>query len=471
MSESTAPSADQNPSTTPPAGIERLFEWLCATLNRVPETVWLAIATVVCWIPILKRIGGTIYLDDSLITMHVVDNALAGHGLVFNVGEQYMVYSNPGYAVLLYLTCRLGHITVPMGVQMLFLATSMALPFTSGLMFKRIAPMIVGPIACLLLFQSEEMWYSLKGMETSLFLVCVTAAFGLLRLGWPTVGALFAGYATLCRPDAVVIPPLYLFVVAMELRAEAPGQPCPWRRLIKPAAALVAVGAVWAIASLTMYGTLVPLTVKAKSILKQMGGPGLLGELLSRGRGAWKPFLAIITVSIALMLADRRRWLLLPMLFGFANLAMLLAGRAPYFHWYFAPAYFSALLAMVWAAVRVSQLAIRTGAWSFFSLAAVAALGVASLPLPGPKQARENLIPRIDGGKSEAATYIAKHRKKDDWAAGAEVGFLGYYSQSPVLDTNGLLQHYTHAKLRSGDISSILIEHKPRQIDGVRYKK
>lgn len=466
MTDTVALSANQTDDAPPPGPLDRHFARLCALLANVPEGVALALGTLVCWVQVLKRVGGSIYLDDSLITMHVVNNALAGHGLVFNVGEHYMVYSNPGYAVLLYFVAWLGHITVPMAVQMLFLGASLALPIAAGLMFRGIGPMIAGPIACLFLFQSEEMWYSLKGMETSLFVLCVTTAFALLRLGWPTVGALFASYAMLCRPDGVVIPPLYLLVVAMGLREDSVGQPFPWRRLIKPAVALVAVGAVWAVASIAMYGTFVPLTVKAKSVLKDQGTPSLLSEALVRGRGQWKLFLVPLAASVALILADRRRWLLLPVLFGFANLAMLFAGRAPYFHWYFAPAYFSGLLAMAWAATRVAKLVVREGAWRAVGLATALALGALVWPPPGPKEARENLIPRIEQGKAEAATYIAKHRQEGDWVAGAEVGFLGYFSESPVLDTNGLLQDYTHDKLRIADRSGILIERRPRWLFG-----
>lgn len=128
-------------------------------------------------IVLLSWSAGHSKIDDSYIYARYVANALAGHGMVFNIGEHVNALTSSLYAYLLLLVSRLLHGNVLLGAILL---SGMFL-LAASLLAERIVPFSGFFIA------STAYFYFLTGMETSLFLFMLLAVITLFeseRYNW-----------------------------------------------------------------------------------------------------------------------------------------------------------------------------------------------------------------------------------------------------------------------------------------------
>src|ERR1043166_7500617 len=170
---------------------------------RRPQWTFLFSAAAVSFY-FTSRSNFPIHLDDSLITLTYVKNLISGRGFVFNPGERVMGYSNPAYALFVALFSAM-RIPIEDVANWGFLLTSAGLVFALGWVFLKVRVPELGPLACLFFMGSPEFWLSLKGMETSLLVLLATVSSGLLLRRRFLAAAVCAGFASLCRPDAIVI--------------------------------------------------------------------------------------------------------------------------------------------------------------------------------------------------------------------------------------------------------------------------
>lgn len=224
--------------------------------------------------------------DDAFIDLRVVNNIVAGHGPVFNVGERVEAYTNPLWIIVLsiarfalpWVTTEtamvvLGIFFTTLGVIVGTLATvRFARPISLGL---------VVPTGAIVVASIDAMWwFSTSGLETGLL-------FGWLGLSWwalvrhlpaggaqiyKTSAALF-GLGVLIRPDAGFFSICFF---ASLLLIEGQRRRLSRGRAVALLVSFLAVPLASELFRIAYFGLLVPNTALAKSGFSLEPSQGLL---------------------------------------------------------------------------------------------------------------------------------------------------------------------------------------------------
>ena len=201
--------------------------------------------------------------EDAFITFRSVDQLLAGHGPVWNLGERVQVYTHPLWYGLLVLGTGLGAESY---YFVLGLSYGLLLLLLVGLLWLVRREALNGYLALLLLLllslSRAFMDYSSSGLENPLLHVLVLA-YVLIYCHGIDPGkrffrcTLILGLAFLTRPDAVVLlAPAQLALLGERWRS---GQ--AW---LKPAGWALLPVLLWEVFSLFYYGSPIPNTALAK---------------------------------------------------------------------------------------------------------------------------------------------------------------------------------------------------------------
>ncbi len=413
-------------------------------------------------VALLARLAnGPLTVDDAFITMRYAEHLRAGRGLIYNQGEAVLGTTTPLYATLLSL------MPVPAG----------SLPL-AALCLNSLADAAV----CLLLVWlgarlGGKLWigalaasgyalapmsiaFSAGGMESPVFVLLVLSAFALYLRGSSLAAMLVAAFATLTRPEAVLVAALILLHLTWERRRR------PWL----PGIGYAALLAPWALYALAVYGSPIPHSVTAKaatynvSPLLNLGalafGAGLPGfsvlPLADSSANIVVP-LGLTMLGLVVLyglarqgsrLALSRTSLALPLLL-FAPLyalAYALAGLrgVRMFHWYLVP-----LLPfyVLYLALGVGALVGRGGgrvpwavpaAFLLLALWNLAALGISRGQLDRPTYPVGLVLVR-EHAYLQAGTALRARLQPGEAIAAPEIGALGYASGAPILDTVGLV--------------------------------
>lgn len=400
--------------------------------------------------------------EDSLITLRYAQNLASGHGLVYNPGERLFGASTPLYVLLLSLLCWL-RASEPL------LAARLILVAADGL---------TAVLWCRLLGRETRSWHapalfavafglspflvqnSVSGMETSLALLFLTAAFVADRED--RVGLLGAclGLLALVRPDGLVAWVVILGVRAIRERR------LPWRAAL--VAALVVLP--WVLFAWVYFGTPVPNSLFAKAAAYNAHIQGIRRNLLYTLNqfapvGAeslpHRLFNAVIAAFVPLGVwsdaREHRRLLGIP-LFWLAWWAFLVLPRTLLFLWYYPPltmtAYALAGLGFAFAIRRVPA-AFRGRSTEpvegvrrrsphlgpdLAAAAVVVYLGIAALPWLWLTQARTAAVQAAEEQvRRPAGEWLARNSLEDATVAMEPIGYIGYYSRRRVLDEVGLV--------------------------------
>lgn len=226
--------------------------------------------------------------EDAFISLRVVDNILAGHGPVFNVGERVEVYTHPlwvgiltvwgalglpleyGTVFLGLLLSALGLIAAQIGALQLFRHMRAGIPENSR--------EIVVPLGAMVFVAVPVIWdYATSGLETGLSFAWLGVSFWLLARRVVSVGerrqaarpaileALVFGVGPLVRPDLGLFALGFLFaLMACELLGRE-------RRdmLVQGMLLLVAFGIVpglYQVFRMGYFASIVPNTALAKEV-------------------------------------------------------------------------------------------------------------------------------------------------------------------------------------------------------------
>ena len=202
--------------------------------------------------------------EDAFITFRVIDNALNGYGLVWNVGERVQVFTHPLWALLLLafsaLTGAIFHTALALSLALTFVCVALIARHSVG-RWSALWAVIA------LFFSEAFVEYSSASLENALAhalaaALVVTVA-GLspesalspmsARRAW--VPALCAGLLVVTRHDfAVLVGPATLAILAQSHGRDR------WRALLAAASPLV----LWSIFSIVYYGSLWPNSAYAK---------------------------------------------------------------------------------------------------------------------------------------------------------------------------------------------------------------
>jgi len=214
--------------------------------------------------------------EDAFIDFRIIGNLLAGHGLVYNVGERVEVDSDP----LWLLTLAGLHEVLPfMALEWLSVGLGMVCTglgfLTGGRAVQRLAAgrreATAVPIGLLIASVTAGVWeFSTSGLEMSMVFLWLGVSFWLLvrvearrtRPGWTAV---VLGLGTLIRPELAVAS--VVFVAALLVVVAAPGwDPAAsrWHRFGRPVVAALALPVAFELFRMAYYALLVPNTALAK---------------------------------------------------------------------------------------------------------------------------------------------------------------------------------------------------------------
>jgi hypothetical protein len=399
---------------------------------------------------------GPLTVDDAYITFRYARNIAEGAGFVYNPGQPVLGTTTPLYALLLALGYRIGLTDLP---QVAWLLASVLDAFTAILLVligTRLAGRTAGLIAGTLFALSPmSIAYAAGGMESSLFIaVLVGGLYATLR-GWWSLAALLAASAALIRPEGILPVGLVLGARLLQQRR------VPWQEL----AIVAAVGLPWALFARWYFGSPLPQTMSAKSIVYQTEPlTNAVGLLMHAILPAQSIFLlttddlltarliaavSAVPILLALAISGVRRWqwaepsaafwLLFPSLYVAAYALAGLRG-VRMFHWYLIPLvpFYVLVLAVGTQHLAERFRTHRRTASVLFGLLLMAwwlpgILGSGRLGYPvGFSLAREQLYRQV------AQDYAGV------WGAGIviaapEIGTLGYHVRGAILDTVGLV--------------------------------
>lgn len=217
-----------------------------------------------------------VVIDDAFISFRYLDHWLAGHGLVFNVGERLEGYTNFLWIVAL-APLRVAGLSPETASLVLSVAAVVALLWAvHGAATALSGNALAGAFALILALSSASLaFYTGSGMETVFFAALIALANGQLaqRGGITPLAAFLFGLATLTRPDGV------LFAGAAFLAFSVPsasGVPGGMRALLRAVAAYAILPIMHLLFRLSYYGEWLPNTFYAKAT-------GIEADLLTLG--------------------------------------------------------------------------------------------------------------------------------------------------------------------------------------------
>lgn len=298
--------------------------------------------------------------------------------------------------------------------------------------------------------------FAIGGMETSLFVALLGATFYLHLRGQPVGAAATSGLALLTRPDGLLfILPLAIdraFVTLRYRQGKGTGPPVRWTEL----AAFGAPVGLWAMASFLIYDSPIPQSVFAKAVAYRLPPEAGLVRLMQHyatpfmGHG----ILGIPWIAVGLILfptlfvlgalfafrSDRRSWPLWT--YPWIYLAAYAIANPLLFRWYLVPPMLAYILGIFLGAARLSR-----DFKHWLPLAILTLFGLGSTiqswtlhPDHGPdRPAPEMAFIKLELLYQQAAAELTDRLESGDVVAAADIGALGYYSESRILDLLGLI--------------------------------
>jgi len=391
--------------------------------------------------------------DDAYISLRYLDHWLRGDGLVFNVGERVMGFSNLLWIVALAPFGAIG-LQLPAAAQGLGAAASLGCLLLVCNELARQVPRRVMPAAaagCWLAASGPFALWTQGGLEGPLFALTLSGAtVAASRLAEaPSRRRLAAvclclGAAALTRPEGAA----YGVVVAAWIawRAE------PSRRWHAALACLAASGAAWialGVFSLSYYGDWLPNTYYAKThplSLAVLERGWVFSWAYLKGQYGASAFAVALFAATAGRSRRHPGWLAIAMIGAFSVYYLRIGGDALVYHrmW----AYVQPLFALVFGAaigwlLDSPRNAARRVACGRLALAASL---LPLLALPPSFRGFELAYLRADDQRirdlGELGRELERRAPTDTLVAANVIGALGYYSRLPLVDMLGLTDRH-----------------------------
>jgi arabinofuranosyltransferase len=223
-----------------------------------------SILALCCCVFVVIFVRNAWICDDAYITLRVVDNAVNGYGLRWNVAERVQAYTHPLWmllTLLFYSVTREGYFTL------LGLSLVLSLAACWRLLQQTRTVMVALAVSLLLLFSKGFVDFTTSGLETPLVYLLLALWLGALLhpgLSGPRrlfYGGLGAALIMLTRLDlAVLVAPAYLALLWSVLRQRVVGLPRLGGLIVLSFLPLIA----WLLFALIYYGFALPNTAYAK---------------------------------------------------------------------------------------------------------------------------------------------------------------------------------------------------------------
>lgn len=446
----------------------RLAASSIGTSRRALAVDHLLLAGVLAAAAIARLFVGPHVRDDAYITLRYAQHLATGQGFTFNSGERMLGTTTPLWTIVLAGLARLG-VDPALGAVALGIAADLAVVYY----LWRLGWATLGPRAALFTcaayaLATPTIAHAVSGMETSLYLLLILAAFDLSRERRAIASAAVCGLLGLIRPDGLIVPAVLVAWngwIALRRPARpgwSGGTAELWRRgrtLIRdgwvPALTFGLVLAPWCVVAWRYFGSPIPHSLAAKWDLG-VGGPltsvrCLATYFLDLGDRWFLPTTLVAVGGAWLLWRGGLLGLKVPFqpsgsalgpLFSWGaayTLAFLLANKLVYplwpFEWYFLPILLPYFLAfgrgLDWlldrlpriASVALLVLCLSLGVWK---------VGRARATLDTIVGGRETLY-------AELANRLAEVGVRNDEVAAPEIGAFGYVYPGPLLDLHGLI--------------------------------
>lgn len=308
-------------------------------------------------------------IDDAFITYRYAYNFADGNGLVYNIGENVLGTTTPGYALFIgILATILGKSLIPLiSITVNLIAIILLMVVLAIAVYRLSTIYYLAILSPLLVIVSRPTIFEIStGMETSIFLLLITSAITLIIYRHWRIASLIAGLTIWIRPEGVFLIGLVgLTVLFMAMRRQL-----SWKKFIISVAGLVIPAIVYFIMLITIYGTYLPQSIVSKvsglyeipftqQVVKvgpQIASPFILiVELLYGAEDVSAIILLASTLIIALFAItigtmqliklDKVLWII-PAFF-FINVVFYLSRSTLLFHWYHANYHLAATILMV----------------------------------------------------------------------------------------------------------------------------
>jgi hypothetical protein len=444
-----------------------------ARIERLGATAALiAVAAWVAW-------AGALYsYDDAFITYRMAANLAAGHGFVYNPGEWHLGSTAALYGLIL---AALGRVFGPDWIPALSGALSSASMLATGLMLPALGARGGDPaagrragVAAGLLFEASPLLFATFGGEMPFLLALVTGAFLAGQRDRTYLAAALAALAAVTRPDGVMAIAVVLAAIALRRRR------WPWRE----AAVACLVLAPFLTLAWHAYGSPLPSTLQAKLAQRDSGlwgafGRGLIDWLRLFLWDSSRPNLGFAPVTpptlwLWIVVGLAAVWRLRAFLPLLAWTAVFTGGyallRAPFYHWYVAPAALGLCLlggaGLAWAIERLiaaiaGAAAARRPALATFAVIA-AAVGISLPPLAAlPRTSRLNDNARL---YVETGRWLAAHTRPASRVGYYEIGYIGFHGRRPMVDALGLIDPAIASAVRVHDFARAFRTTRPDYI-------
>ncbi len=397
--------------------------------------------------------------DDAFITFRYADNIAAGHGFVYNLGQQVMGTSTPLFTFIL-STLSVLSVKPIVGALMI------------GLLCSGLTAVVIYRLAHLLRFTAWSFLPALLfilwprsivvdtcGMETALFGLMTIAAvyYHHRRLEYYALAA--ATMAAVTRYEGFLLLVLLLVAVFWRDRRHF------WSYLIIPALIVLP----WLFFAFIYFGSIIPHSITAKLALYDRFGYESYWENLKymmawHNPVGWVMFVAAVWGGI---------WMHRKQLFGRLEALWMLGmvlfytfSRTHLFFWYPSPLY---PVYLIFAAAAMVALTDR-GALRKINVAglryAVAVVAIAILAWGnrakvlsfGSQQETLETVHR------DVGNYLLGHGKPADVVAAEDIGYIGYYSQMKIIDRDGLVSPEAVPYNRAGLYFELIDDFRPEWV-------
>ena len=422
-----------------------------------------------------RLIPGPRTIDDAFITYRYAGHIVAGEGFVYNPGERVLGTTTPFYTLLLAAISLFtggadaSYPTIALIVNALADAGTALLLWQLG---KRSKFPYAGAAAALIWAVAPfSVTFAIGGLETSVYVLLLTATIYAYTQGRPSTAALFAGLSLLTRPDALLLlAPFALDFLLIHIINSKNGSRT-LRNAFRAPLVFLAVTLPWYTFATLYFGSPIPHSVSAKTLAYRLPPTAAVTRLLQHyatpflghltfgipwiGVGIILfPFLTIIGVRAALR-ANRRLWpwAIYPWLY----LAVFAIANPLIFRWYLTPplpAYvFFLFVGLEELVNKVNQAHTERGSrsWKPILLPILVAIPLlmtlrgwtltpdhgSTRPAPEMAWIKLELLYRQAAQKVNEAIEAGSSPSLPVLAAG-DVGVLGYYTDTRILDTVGL---------------------------------
>ena len=404
--------------------------------------------------------------EDFFITFRHSRNLANGHGLVYQPGERVHGFTSPIGALLPALFHWLCGADSFRPALTLFRAISLA-AFAGGACFVILAMRTAGLgliprvlFTLLYAFEAKSIAFSTNGMETAFMLFFVGWSIYGFALGtkascvWTGVG--WAGLLW-TRPDGCV----YIAALAAGTLLFGDRRRLEQLRRLGFAALVAAAGYLpWFLGAWSYYGSPVPQTVRAKSVI----GPSL--DVLWNGslagyvdkaslifsaiyphHGPWPAWMDYCWVCLAVFAT---LYWLVPIqdrLGRFASvvffvLAVYIASMGFPYPWYMPPIALCGLIALVGGSFAVARLARPIGRLATVTASAVCLLVVFESVCLSWYTAQQMRLQQREieyGNRCRIGLWLAEHVTAHETVYLECLGYVGYFSNARMLDAGGLV--------------------------------